>query len=342
MPRFAGAASGTVLDAQNALVASTLPKLSREVADQVFKDLPFFFWIRHKNKVMPWSGGESIEIPLMYGKNEYAGPYDDYELVDTGPPSGFGNAVFIRAKYRVPIMYAATTFSANSGREQIYNLINKLKTQATKSLEDVINDDLMREDTVNDGETKRITGLNYVIEALAGASQDNYVGGIDKNSYSWWRNKFKDGTSSTSDGVASLLRENVIDCTDGNSSPDLGLMDSDSFLALETELYDKRRFVNAAAADFGFDNIVYNNVTYMYDKNIDDWVSNPSVADGYTFHINSDHLYIAVCTDRNFQVIAPEYDFNQDCYLGGIITHLQLICDKMSAHGVVTGTCSAN
>ncbi len=343
MPRFSDATvgTGTVLSNQNALVASTLPKLSSEIADNIFNDLPFFFWIRNKNKVKPWDSGESLEVPLMYGENEFAGAYDDYELMDAGPPSGFGNAVYIRAKYRVPIMYAATTLSANSGRAQIYNLIDKLKMQATKSLEKVINDDLMRADSTNPTDMKRITGLPYVIEAVATGSQDSTVGGILKTSYSWWRNEFTDGTSSTSDGVLSFLRTNVVACSDGNDSPDLGLCDSESYLEIEDEAFDKRRFVNAEAANFGFANVVYNGVTYMYDKNLDDLVNGDSVGGGYTFHINSDHLYVAVCTDRNFQVIPPTYDVNQDCYLGAVITHMQLICDKMSALGVVTGTCEA-
>lgn len=349
MPRFTDASigKGTVLSSQNALLASTLPKLSSDIADQVFTDLPFFFFLKNKNKVKPWDSGESLEVPLMYKKNQYAAAYDDYELMDAGPPSGFGNAVYMRAKYRVPIMYSATTLSANSGRAQIYNLIDKLKMQATKSLEAVINDDLMRQDGTNDTDSKRITGLNYIIECntKGDGSQNNTVGGILKSTLSsddyWWDNQYKDISTSISDadGVLSALRENVVACTDGNDSPDLGLCDSTSYLEIESEAFSKRRFVNADMADAGFANVVYNGCTYTYDKNINDWVTGDSVGDGYTFHINSDHLYIAVCTDRNFQVIPPQYDLNQDCYLGAVITHMQLISDKNSALGVVKGTC---
>lgn len=341
MPRFTDATigQGTVIANQNALVASTLPKLSSEVADNVFTDLPFFFWIRNKNKVKAWDSGESLEVPLMYGENEYAGPYDDYELLDTGPPQGFGNAVYIRAKYRVPIMYAATTFSANSGRSQVYNLIDKLKNQATKSLEKVINTDLWRANDSNPTDMRRITSIPYIIETET--SQVSTVGGILKSnsSYSWWNNKYTDGTGSTTDGVLSYLRTNVVACTDGNDSPDLGICDSTSYLQIENEAFDKRRFVNADAADFGFANVVYNGVTYMYDKTIDNLVAGDSVGGGLTYHINSDHMYLAVCTDRNFQVIPTEYDVNQDIYLGAIITHMQVIVDNMQRLGVVEGTC---
>lgn len=343
MPRFTNATvgTGTVIANQNALVASTLPKLSSEIADNIFTDLPFFFWIRNKNKVKAWDTGESLEVPLMYEENPYAGAYDDYQLMDAGPPQGFGNAVYMRAKYRVPIMYAATTLSANSGRAQIYNLIDKLKMQATKSLEKVINTDLWRADGTDASSTTKITNIPYIIEADLAASQDSTVGGIIKDTYTWWRNQYTNGTGSTADGVLSFLRANVVACTDGNDAPDLGLCDSESYLEIEDEAFDKRRFVNADAADFGFANVVYNGVTYMYDKSIDALVTGDSVGDGLTYHINSDHLYVAVCTDRNFQVIPPTYDVNQDCYLGAVITHMQVVADKMSSLGVVKGTCEA-
>jgi hypothetical protein len=336
MPRFADIATGGIIANQNALVASTLPKLSSEVADNVFNNLPFFMWIRSKNRVKPWDTGESMEVPLMYGTNEYAGAYDDYELLDTGPPSGFGNAIFMRAKYRVPILYAATTLSANSGRAQIYNLIENLKMQAQKSLEKVMNDDLMRADGTNDNDSKRLTNIAYMIEDKT--AQDHIVGGISKSTNEWWRNQYTGSSSSGDADVLDTLRTNVVACTDGNDAPDLGLCDSTSFLKIESLAFDKRRFVNAAAANLGFQNIVYNGVTYMFDKNLDDICMTSSVEGGITFHINSDHMYVAVCTDRNFQVIAPQYDVNQDCYLGAIIAHMQVIVDKMSCHGVVTGT----
>ncbi|MEA1909931.1 MAG: phage major capsid protein [Patescibacteria group bacterium] len=343
MPRFAGVSAGSVVDNQNALIASTLPRLSKEVADNFFKDLPFFFWMRNKGRIKPWDSGESYEVPLMVAGNAYARAYEDYELLDVGPPDGFKNAVYMRAKYRVPIMYAATTLSANSGRAQIYNLIEKLKMQATKSLEKALNDDLLGAsstgtDPSNAGNANKLTSLFYMIEKAAYASQDSIIGGIlkyDSEAQDYWVNQYTALVESSD--LLSGLRANVIACTDGSDGPDLGLCDSESYQEIEDAVFDKRRFVNAEAANFGFSNVVYNGVTYMYDKKIPNEGGNAS-AEGTTFHINSDHLYIAVCTDRNFQVIPPEYDVNQDLYLGAVITHMQLICDNMKRQGVVDGT----
>ena len=67
MARFSGVAAGTVPANTNVLVSTTLPKLQRQIVDQFFEATPFFFWIREKNRTKPWEGGDTLEVPLLYG-----------------------------------------------------------------------------------------------------------------------------------------------------------------------------------------------------------------------------------------------------------------------------------
>lgn len=342
MPRFSGITDGTVLSNQNLLVATTFPKMQREIVDNFFTQTPFFFWMRQKNRIRQWNGGESYEARLMYAANPYAAAYSDYEVASVGPATGFGNAVYQRAKYRVPIMYAGSTLDANSGEAAVANLVTDLKEQAQKSLVKVLNDDLLDSQVGNAAvDFTKLTSLYRIIEREAAASQEQIIGGITKYTNSWWVNQYllHDGVEAD---YLEDVRRNAIACADGNDGPDMGLCDETSYAKLEDQAFAKRYFTNADVADFGFQNVLYNGCTYMLDKNVDndddaDGTPNES-GEGSIFHINSKYLYLAISPGYNFKIIPPEYDPMQDAWVGFVYVHLQVIATNLARQGVVAGT----
>lgn len=345
MPRFSGITDGSVLASQNLLVATTLPKMQREIVDTFFKQTPFFFWMRSKNRIRQWSGGESYEARLMYGKNPYASAYNDYEVANVGPATGFGNAVYQRAKYRVPIMYAGSTLDANSGDAAIANLVEDLKTQAQKSLVDLINGDFLNSQVGDSAvDFSKITSLYRIIERELETDQEQIIGGIakDKNgTYPFWYNQYT-SHAGTATNLLPDIRKNAIACADGTDGPDLGLCDETTYAKLEDQAFAKRYFTNADVADFGFQNVLYNGCTYMLEKGVtndddNDGTANEST-EGSVFHINSKYLFLAVSPGYNFKVIAPQYDPMQDLWIGFIYVHLQAIATNLQRQGVVKGT----
>ena len=188
MARFSGGAAGTVPASTNVLVATTLPKLQKQVVDNFFQATPFFWYIREKNRAKTWEGGDTLEIPVLYDENPMARAYQSYEVMDCKPPQGITTTIWSLAHYRVPLMYSRQTADANRGESQIVDLIDALKEQANLSLVRAINTDLFSESAQ---QATKINSLYHVIEENAATAQTNVVGGVSKSTYSWWRHQHK-------------------------------------------------------------------------------------------------------------------------------------------------------
>ncbi len=332
MARFSGAASGTLPASTNVLVATTLPKLQRQIVDNFFTATPFFWWVRQGNRTATWEGGDTLEIPLLYDENPMARAYVPYEVMDVKPPQGITTSIWSLAHYRVPIMWSRQMADANRGKSQIVNLIESLKQQAQLSLVKTINDDLFSESTQ---QSNKINSLYYLLEEAAQASQSNAPGGISKGTYSWWRHQYK-AITDTATGIISAFRELHMNCSNGADKPDLALCDEYTYINLEDKLQTAVRFVNPDAVDFGFENVSYKGVTIMFDKTIPD-DDHDGNGDGTLFMVNSKYLKLYVGAGANFKVVSPEYDKWQDAYVGVILVDLQLTCSQMARQGVLNG-----
>lgn len=335
MARFSGVSDGTLPANVNSLVATTLPKLEKEVTDAVFNATPFFRWMREKNHVKEWDGGDTLELPLMVEKNPGARAYESYEVLDAKPPQGFKVSIWGQAHYRVPIMYSRQTKAANSGKSQIVDLISWLKDQAQLSLIDALNTDLFSTDTQD---PKEINSMYHLFEENTATAQTGVVGGISKSTYSWWRHNAKLLTTSVT-GILSRIRKMHMDCSNGNDKPDFGLCDETTYCNIEDKLQTAVRFVNPDTIDWGFENIYYKGVTIMPEKAIlDDGADGDG--DGTLFWLNSKYLRFYV-GDANFRIVAPEWDKWQDAYVGVILADCQVVCRHMARQGVMYGTSQA-
>jgi hypothetical protein len=332
MARFSGVAAGTVPANTNVLVSTTLPKLQKSVIDQFFSATPFWWWLREKNRVKPWEGGDTLEIPLMIDENPMAKEYATYETLDVKPPQGITTSIWAMVHYRVPIMYSRPMAAANRGASAIVDLIGTLRDQARLSLSKYINTDLFSESAQD---SKKINSMYHLVEENTAASQTQICGGIAKGTYTWWRHNY-DSIGSATSGILAAVRELHMNCSDGNDIPDLGLCDDYTFINMEDKLQTAVRFINPRAIDWGFENVTYKGMTIMFDKTIAD-DAHDADGDGTFFMLNTKYLNLYVGTDANFRIVPPEWDFKQDAFVGGILVDLQLICSQMRRQGVLQG-----
>ena len=329
--RISGVAGGTVPANTNVLIATTLPKLQKQVTDAFFTATPFFWYLRQKNRTSSWDGGDTMEMQILYDKNPMARAYESYEVMDVKPPQGITVSIWALSHYRVPLMYARQTAAANRGKAQIVNLIDTLKDQARLSLVDAINTDLF----ASSQEATKINSMYFMLEENAQASQAEAPGGISKSSYSWWRHQYV-AITDTATGITQGFRELHMACSNGSDKPDLALCDDWTYMNMERKLETAVRYVNPDAIDFGFENISYKGVTIMFDKSIGDDGHN-SNGDGTLFMLNTEYLKLFIGSDAPFRFLQPEYDKWQDAYVGVLLVDLQTCCRHMARQGVLNG-----
>ena len=99
------------------------------------------------------------------------------------------------------------------------------------------------------------------------------VGNIVSGTYTWWKNYYVSGASSTVayENIIPKTFDAILNASKGSDRPDIGLMGSAVFLALESQLVKTINFLpgmkNEKAADVGFDNYRIKGTTIMYDEN---------------------------------------------------------------------------
>lgn len=339
MARFSGLSGGTVPASTNVLVSTTLPKLQKSVVDNFFTATPFFFWFREKNRVSTWDRGDTLEIPIMYDEAPGAKSYLTYETLDVKPPQGITTSIWTLSKYRIPIMYSRSMANANRGESAVVNLIATLKDQAQMSLVRAVNSDLFADIATSAQSTQDINSLYHLIEEYSAATMTSKAGGISKATYTWWRHQYTSVGSvkaAANYGIKEAIRELYMNCSNGSDTPDLALCDDYTYINLEDKLQTAVRFVNPRAVDWGFENVTYKGMTIMYDKSIGD-DGHDADGDGTLWLLNTKYLQLWVGADANFRIVPPEWDFKQDCYLGGILVDLQVTCSNMARQGILQG-----
>ena len=113
----------------------------------------------------------------------------------------------------------------------------------------------------------------------------------------------------------------------GNESAEdiMVYMRNDVFATLQVLLQGQQRFESAALADIGFDNIVWDNMTFVRDE----------MAPANTmFFINHNHMYAAIRNSANFEFLGFEKE--DDSVVGHVIVDINLVCDDPHRQGKIT------
>ena len=138
------------------LLTTTFQKSRPEIVDNIFHNNPFWTWLRVKGLVETQEGGESIQIPLIYARNEAGGAYSGYDLLSVDPQEGITAASYLWKQYHMPIVISGRELAQNRGEAAIARLLDAKKQQATASLTALLAYDSIM-GCANDAQ--RLTGL---------------------------------------------------------------------------------------------------------------------------------------------------------------------------------------
>jgi hypothetical protein len=74
----------------------------KQLADNIFNSIPFYWWIQNKGAKELVDGGESIVVPLLYAVNSTVAAYSGYEVINTTPLENFLGGVKLRYLLEYP------------------------------------------------------------------------------------------------------------------------------------------------------------------------------------------------------------------------------------------------
>lgn len=249
--------------------------------EQAYLKTPFIYWLKTKNKVKSISGYRQIEVPVEYGDNETVRwitkgstvPITDSELV---------TMTYETWKYiSVSIMRWMQDDQQNRNKAAMINLA-ELKLNAA---ERALYEELERVVFADGSGANEPNGLQNLIYT---APTTGIVHGLNRATYSWWRNQQKSATGAFSLYGISDMRTCLNDVIKYSRAEikDIALVtDQTTYEAYEEEGYEIYQLNDNTLFDAGFDSLAFRGRPLM-------WC--PSAPSAKIYFINTNYFNLVI------------------------------------------------
>lgn len=290
------------------IIATTIEKRSRKIADNVTKNNALLSRLKQKGKARPFSGGRLIYEELSFAENGNAGFYSGYDLLPVNAQDVLTAAQFDIKQAACPVVISGLEQLQNAGPEQMIDLLTSRVDVAESTMQNLIAGGIYADGTGFGG--KEITGLNAAIPNTVTASQTNVYGGIDRTTWAFWRTQSLDpGNYTNMLANMNLLWTRLVR---GMDRPDLIVADSLSWAQYVGLLSALQRFTatdGSGEAGFGFPSVKFMDADMVLDGGIGGFGASNTM-----YFLNTKYISFRPHSARNFVPLSPNkrYSINQD------------------------------
>lgn len=305
------------------IVATTIENRSKKAADNITRNDALLMRLSKRGTAKPFSGGTNLWQELEYAQNSTVMWYSGYEQINVQPSQIFTAAQFAIKQAAVAVSISGLEELQNSGPEQMIDLIAGRVQNAETTLSALIAYGIYSDGT----DPKSIGGL----QQLVAATPTNTVGGIDANTWVFWRNitygAITDGGAATTSANIRRYWDTIYpQMVRGTDKPDITVVDNTNWRLYNEALQPLQRITNADMAAAGFMSLEYMGMPVVLDggfqgypsadaagTNGSDFMPQGGVPSGYAWFLNSRYIYYRPHRDRNFVPLNPDrYSINQD------------------------------
>lgn len=308
------------------LVTTTHRKHHIKFSDNLTTRNPLLKFMKRRGNTRLEDGGLSIVEPLDYASNSTYQRFSDWDLLNIGPSDVISAAEYQWRQISINIVASGREMRMNSGESQIIKLAAAKLRNAYRTFENNFSIDLYSAGTL----PNQINGLQAIIADV----NTNTVGGIDANTWAFWRNSVLDA----SDAVTTISATNIEHGTmlplwltidrGPNDQPDLIVMDNVYYSLFEASQASMKRYNDTSKGDAGFVTLKYKNADVVYD-------GNSGIPASHAYFINTNYLYLVAHEDANLTEMDKKEPVNQDGSVIPIIWMGQLICSNRFLQGVI-------
>lgn len=287
------------------ILATTIQSRTRKIADNVTKNNAFLTRLEQRGNTKTFSGGNVILQELSFAENGNAGWYSGYDLLPVAAQDVISAAEYPIKQAAVPVVISGLEMLQNAGKEQMIDLMDGRLSVAESTMANLIAGALYSDGTGYGG--KQLTGLNAAVPV----TNTNTYGGIDANTWTFWRNYSDDNTAAELtpaliQGFMNLAWSSLVR---GMDRPDLILMDSTVWNVYVASLQSQQRFTDPKQATLGFPSVKFMDADVVLDGGIGGFC--PA---GTCFFLNTKYLFYRPHSARNMVPLSPNkrYSINQD------------------------------
>lgn len=305
------------------MVTTTLRNHPTEISDNVSRHNAFYFWLKRKNKIKTINGGYEIVKPLDYAENQSYQRFSGYDTLNIQASDVLTAAKYEWVQAALHVTASGRELRLNSGKEQLIDLAEARVRNAFRTAANNMSLDLYSDGSL----TNQMGGLAHIVPD----NGQGTVGGINSTTYTFWRSKFRESTSTvTKSNIKGEMNAIYLDLVRGADKPDLLLSSYDYYAMYWESLQDLQRFMDSKTAEAGFQTLKYVNSDVIYDSN-----TNFATDAQKMFFLNTEYLELYQHRDAKWTQLDDKVSINQDAVLIPILWQGQLCCSNRSLQGVL-------
>jgi hypothetical protein len=307
------------------LFTSTWAKRRSGVVQQAFLKTPLIKYLRERNKVENQAGFRRIEIPVEYGTNEQV------RWLERGGTMPLGDDELITMAYEdwkyvaVNITRYGQDDQQNRGRAALVRLVQTKINAAERALYETF-ESVFFATVAASGEPN---GLGKLV---ATDPTSGTVHGLDRASYSWWRNQTKAATGTAEAYLVPDMKNLLNTCTKYSQSEGrefILITDQTTYELYDEEVVEQKTIQSSGGgtADPTFGDIVFKGRPLMW---------SPSAPSGKMFFVNTTYMRLVIDEDffMNMTEWKPIPDQVND-RVAQILCTLNLVCTRPVVNGIL-------
>jgi hypothetical protein len=288
------------------VVATTIQSRTGIVADNVTKNNAILTKLNGRGNVKPFSGGNVIMQELSFQENQNAGWYSGYQALPIGAQDVISAAQYDIKQAACGITMSGLEMLQNASKEQIIDLMEARIKVGEATMANLISQGLYSDGLGAGG--KQMVGLAV---AVSKTPATGIYGGIDRGSWTFWRNQAAIGVggAATAANIQQKFNAMYAATSRGADHVDLIMVDNGYWALYMASLQTLQRFQDSAMAKLGFPSVQYMQSDVVLDGGIGGYAP-VNVA----YFLNTKYLFLRPHRARNFVPLDPSkrYSVNQD------------------------------
>lgn len=311
----------------DALVATSLANYRKTLQDEISTSNVVFFELNKRGLWESRSGGLYIAEDLMYALSPMDS-YSGYDVLPLTPTEGITQAQFDWRQVAGPISISGKEEKQN--KQRIISLLDTKLKQATLGMQEGFAKHFLQGSLAGSGSDIRTpytspSNGSQSIDSLASLIRLDYtasatIGGINQNTYSWWRNNATESAATTMTAFLTEIDHMYNLCSRGPGGPPTVIWTDQTTYELLTQAYFlKHQFVSYIQdQNFPFEGLKYKKAYVVWDEFMCDPYSNSYAGAantstyGVMYFLNPQFMKIVYESETNFVSTPFQKPVNQD------------------------------
>jgi hypothetical protein len=307
------------------LVSTTFRKHRKEIKDNLSNRNALLKYMMKRGNTRKEDGGLTIATPLDYAENSTYQRYSDWDLLNIAASDVISAAEYQWRQIALNVVASGRELRINSGESRIINLAKARIKNAIRTFNNNFSSDLYSAGSL----TNQVNGL----QAIIADTNTNTVGGIDANTWTFWRNTVYDFSAASVTASATTMESSMLDLwldidRGPDDQPDLIVMDNTYYQYFEASQVSLKRYNDVSKGDAGFVTLKYKNADVIFD-------GNSGIPSSHAYFVNTNYLELVAHQDADLEIMDDMRPVNQDGSVIPILWMGNLTCSNRKQQGVM-------